>query len=576
MILARRSTRLLVLLLLQVSSLFVFLSSWNNCVVVVDGAEDVATTKNKRIGQCQAEDIKRGKDLKNLILNKHVLVSLQEKTTLDDDDDDSDDDNQEIDSIDNDEYKELCDRFQNTPYERIKDLEIVTVKESPLRKKVLSKATKSFIVMNNKYKQQHHQSKKKPKNFWDFIFYQLDWIANKIGLGSGSSSSSNDKATEPNYPEYVLFTKGNFGSAVRLQVDHGEDEHGVTVDEEGFPLLQEQKATTADDITEFVSRQLRRKKLGSYVYSLQTFDLIVSQFMKAFRAHNSNGSSRTGVSRDLIKAYAWAYTAYGVMLLEKYNPERLRKMMTNNNNDMDDYTGIAKLSKLYVKTIFKILHQDDVDYPEKQIERLAKILQPSSGEDDGDDAVAQNHNLSDLKKEELHQKAYTLKKYLEPDLNNIEETSITEERVNNFVKYLVINFGFMCMVVILLPLMYLFLGDDNGDSYDDQDDYDDDDYVDKNHDDDDDDDDVNEYCDNDDDDDDDDDDGKEESKVNQKKEILFPAPEASSDDDNDDDYVNIDDHSDDHEDDDHDAQEKQEELKNLLEEEEETKTKNQE
>merc|ERR1711865_1348144 len=235
------------------------------------------------------------------------------------------------------------------------------------------------------------------------------------------------------------------------------------------------------------------------------------------------------------------------------------KTMTNNNNDMDDYTGTAKLSKLYVKTIFKILHQDDVDYPEKQIERLAKILQPSSGEDDGDDTVAQNHNLSDLKKEELHQKAYTLKKYLEPDLNNIEETSITEERVNNFIKYLVINFGFMCMVVILLPLMYLFLGDDNGDSYDDDDDDDDD---------------VNEYCDNDDDD--DDDDGKEESKVNQKKEILFPAPEASSDDDNDDDYVNIDDHSDDHEDDDHDAQEKQEELKNLLEEEEETKTKNQE
>ena len=353
----------------------------------------VAEAKKKENKACVEDDIQRGKELKKYVLKNHVLVVLQKEEEEDDDDSDDDED-----STSNNEYKDLCERLHNTPIDRVKDFEIVEVQESTFRKKVLAKASPP------------------PVSF-------IDQMKELSGLGVVEKSKEEPTTSEkPNYPEYVLFHKGNFDSALLYT---GEDK-------------------SANAISDFVALHLQRKKLGNFVYSLGTYDLITSQFVK--NINESNPIMMDSQDLPYYKALVWAYIGQMMSLAQHYRPDKLLSTLVTRGEVREDYKETEKLVNTYVKTMFQMLEKGK-DYPSQQITRLQNMLESDSD------------NLSDLKIEQIQQRIYTLNKYVD------DVPVVQAEQVRSFIMYTAVNATLWVLMIIMIPMLLLTSEDyeDEGD-----------------------------------------------------------------------------------------------------------------
>ena len=91
------------------------------------------------LGVCQAKTcqiVERGKELKALVKESHVLVSLQTRKY----DEEEDDEEDPVTGFD-ENYQSLCKRLEETPEIRVEDFHIVVVTDSNLKRKVLEESS---------------------------------------------------------------------------------------------------------------------------------------------------------------------------------------------------------------------------------------------------------------------------------------------------------------------------------------------------------------------------------------------------------------------------------------------------
>ena len=94
------------------------------------------------VGMAQAKDcltnVSRGKELKKLVQQAHVLVALlpEVEESNDGDEDDESSSTSEEDKGGDANFKELCERLRSTPEARVEDFEVVSVTDPILRRKV--------------------------------------------------------------------------------------------------------------------------------------------------------------------------------------------------------------------------------------------------------------------------------------------------------------------------------------------------------------------------------------------------------------------------------------------------------
>ena len=163
------------------------------------------------------------------------------------------------DPLEDKDYKELCERFQATPVERVRELVIAKLTNPNLGQKLKSRATPITRRAETRLldKMKH------------LVFRQKTTV--------------NDD--DVSVAEYLLIRKGN------LSLD------------KALRFVGESK--TADAVSEFLSQQLSMQKIGSFVYSIGTLDFIAANLIHA----EQSGS---------WQATFWAYMSKMVRLLQQY------------------------------------------------------------------------------------------------------------------------------------------------------------------------------------------------------------------------------------------------------------------
>ena len=148
------------------------------------------------------------------------------------------------------------------------------------------------------------------------------------------------------------------------------------------------------------------KRIGSFVYSLGHLDFIAANLVRARKNDHPPWQQK-----------AWAYSAklFAVMTSVFATPHN------------------QEVAEIYVKTCFAILNRG-LAYPENQVERLERLLQDTT------------NNVSALQKENLQQKVYTLKKFIDP-------VEVGEKDTRNFVLSVLLNLGLLLAVLFLIPVL---------------------------------------------------------------------------------------------------------------------------
>ena len=349
--------------------------------------------------------LSRGKELKQYLETSHVLVVLSDKTSQDDDDD-NDDEEEEGDN--NTIYKELCQRLSSTPAGRVQDFEIALVTDSNMKRHVIksSQQTLSSSSMTswmgpflNGYvdvaqaKLSELLVKFKaivPKEYQDYVPTILP-------------PPSTLSPYEPTFPEYVLY---NHETGSILRYEGGEE-------------------TNADAISEFVSRNLNRKKIGNFVYSLGVYDLVAAQIM------TTSG----------YQQWLWAKVAAPLIQWLFLQPSLFSSPFSTNDFQ-------TELVSEYVKTGLKVLEKG-IEYPSIQVDRLGRMLEDS------------NNSISDLQKETLNQRLYTMKRFQSP-------ITLGENDVMLFLIKLGLNLVMLISIIVLIPMVFMPPGVDDDDDDDDE------------------------------------------------------------------------------------------------------------
>lgn len=300
------------------------------------------------------------------LATSHVLVSLQTQEQDDLADDDA-------------EYKELCDRYKNTPTERVQELDIVQVSDEALAKQLW---------------EQHS------KVHWFDQLSSMGRTVQQLVWKKGNDDTRSSHEEEEDAVRYILFFKD--------QPESGRRYLGPSL--------------AADAVSEFVASVTKTKKLGNFVYSMHHFDFCAARFVQA-------------ISDDVM----WKQAAW-------YNVARVLHKLQS----LSDTTGTSQsLGTLYLKAM-KNIQAHGINYAKHQIKRLDKIL------DDTDASV------TELKREELSQKKYILKRFTEPvDLDSVES--------QQFVWYILFNGGLLLVLAVWWPLSMLFPGAEEGAEGDDDD-----------------------------------------------------------------------------------------------------------
>lgn len=289
--------------------------------------------------------VSRGKELKQMILNANVLVALPKEES---------------------DTKELCERLQQTPKARVQDLEIVTVEDHNLQRKVWE------------------SSRPAPVGLVDRLLFAMESYVPFVRKVRGNPST-----TTVETPAFVLFVKG----------DSYEQANGVRYTGEDV---------SADAVSTFLAMWLQTKKLGSYVYSLGTYDLIASKTMTWVNQYGKEG----------LLPRLWVY---GVGRFTRYLVQPAFMPFE------------AELAQMYISAANKVLEHGP-DYPKTQIDRLERML----GDDDA--------KISPLKREELSQRMYVWRKFSEP-------IEVSNDEFFKFVGRLGLNLLSVLAIAVMIPML---------------------------------------------------------------------------------------------------------------------------
>ena len=304
----------------------------------------------------------RGKQVKEMTSKSHVLVAL-----LTDPPNDT--------AV----WKELCERLTQTPEARVTDFSIVSVVDHSTQKKLWD------------------QSRPEPTRWWERILYKVEKTLPASIQKFVPRITTHDSSSKPSLPTFILFPQGDsYDSASGLRYQVGEEEE-----------------LTVDEVSSFVSIWLQRKKLGNFVYSMNTYDTLAAQTM------------------DLVETRGHAHWmtqlwVRGVMRLTRY---------------MVHPTSLAheqELIQLYEKSALKVMEEGSL-VPTKQIERLERMLEGggSSGK-----------SISPLQREQLGQRLYIWKRFAEP-------VPFTPGDVRNILYRLLVNMLSLAAIAIVVPYLML-------------------------------------------------------------------------------------------------------------------------
>ena len=261
--------------------------------------------------------------------------------------------------------KELCERLQQTPDARVKDLEIVTVDDHNLQRKVWE------------------SSRPAPVGLFDRAWWTVESYVPFLKKVRGKPS------TTLQVPAFVLFPKGDsYDKADGLRYT-GED-------------------VSADAVSTFLAMWLKTKKLGSFVYSLGTYDLIAAQTMTWVKQYGTEG----------LVPRLWVH---GVARVTRY-------LVQPASMEFE-----AQLAQMYINSATKVLEHGP-DYPKTQIDRLERML----GDDDS--------KISPLKREELSQRMFVWRKFAEP-------TEVSKDDFYKFVGRLVLNLVSVVAMAVMIPML---------------------------------------------------------------------------------------------------------------------------
>ena len=344
----------------------------------------VATaTANKR----ECLELERAKALKQHLETSHVLVWVGD---------------------DQEAYEEICSRYANTPSERVKDLVIAKLSGS------------STNSLKNKLVQQSKLPKTSP---WNVLERMKRLIVPPPVVDNVHVDDDND---DSHSVEYILFQQGDlelqglqFVATPLSSSSPPPPPSTSSISDDEESENDDTHIAVADDVTTFVAKQLRRKKIGNFVYSLGTFDLIAAMVM-----NNTDGLQATN------QAKVWAYLAKAIALTQTYlNLDlfgRASSAVLHHN---------AELANIYVKIMFQVLGKGPF-YPSQQITRLETMLEQDSSQ------------ISDLKKEQLQQRIHTLKKFTDP-------AEYTQEQTRNFMIQTALNLGVWIFLVVLIAYVFL-------------------------------------------------------------------------------------------------------------------------
>jgi hypothetical protein len=212
------------------------------------------------------------------------------------------------DPLEDKDYKELCERFQATPVERVRELVIAKLTNPNLGQKLKSRATPITRRAETRLldKMKH------------LVFRQ----------------KTTNKKDDVSVAEYLLIRKGN------LSLDKA--------------LLFVGESKTADAVSEFLSQQLSMQKIGSFVYSIGTLDFIAANVI-----HAEQSGSR--------QATFWAYMSKMVRLLQyPMGGDRSRAPTIHGKSLSDYYVKICfkvleqgvKYPSKQVQRLERMLEQD--------------------------------------------------------------------------------------------------------------------------------------------------------------------------------------------------------------------------
>jgi hypothetical protein len=254
-------------------------------------------------------------------------------------------------------YVQLCNRLETTPEPRSNDFVIAFVNDSNLKRNVMKSAKLPSLGMVERLKQ--------------FV-----------------KSEKEDFPTS--YPEYILYHK----------------QEQTTATEGGIRFVGSEK--TADTVSDFVGQQLQRKKIGNFVYSLGTYDLVASQIV-----------SSTGLVQ---KVWALAVARFIQVLF-------LQHPFTSKESQFE-----RDLVQEYIRIGLKVVEKG-TDYPSQQVTRLQNMLDNNSGG---------NNNIGPVQRETLSQRIYTLQKFSEP-------IDVDPHDLDVFIMKMALNFVTLCLMLIMIP-----------------------------------------------------------------------------------------------------------------------------
>lgn len=259
--------------------------------------------------------------------------------------------------------KDLCERLQSTPEARVQDLEIVTAADHNVQRKVWE------------------SSRPAPTGVMEQLWFKLETYVSPLRRVRDPAPLTT--------PAFVLFQKG-----ASFDEDNGLRYTGDDM--------------SVDAVTTFLASWLKTKKLGNYVYSLGTYDMIAAQTMAWVQKYSTDG----------LVPRIWVH---GVGRLTRY-------LVQPTSMEFE-----SQLAQMYINSAVKVL-QNGPNYPQSQIDRLERMLSDDESK------------ITPIQREELSQRLFIWKKFAEP-------TEVSSDDLYKFLGRLALNLVSVLAMAILIPLL---------------------------------------------------------------------------------------------------------------------------
>jgi len=384
----------------------------------------LTTTMTMTADAKKCRTISRGKKLKELVSKANVLVALQERqpgsstSSSSSDDADSGADADDAKTKGDKTFQELCDRLESTPSHNTEDLEVVLVTDSSLKKKVWETSTTLYLTPTK-------------STYFQRFMYKTG-LSKLLFKESTVLTQQEEAVVGPPVPAYVLYEQGDeplTGRGLRMKeplVEYVDDivmknrppsssdqEEEEEADDDATKLSK----ANADLVSDFLATQLNRKKLGNYVYSLGAYDIMAYDVSESILKMDGGPTLPPVIWVKVI-----APTLYYVLYPSAAPYEQ-------------------DIAQEYIKIGNKSLN--DKTYVPSQITRLESMLNDSS-----------ENKMSSKQHEKLSQRLHILRRFQDPS------TAYTKSIVRGFLFRLVLNVLTLVSVVVMLPYLFFFGGEE--------------------------------------------------------------------------------------------------------------------